>query len=140
MRDVNESSRNVATLVAELRQADDRARHIESVAVAACQGVRAEGHNRVLQQSFALLRYSQTHEHEMASQRSGAETMHNSIVRMQREEFNELVRRQREEVRVLRGEASNISTHLVAQLAAERTKCHEREMMGEFRGMPSPKS
>ena len=86
----------------------------------------------MLQESTALLRYSQTHELEMASQRNGAETMHNSIVRRQREELDELVRHERDQVRVLREEASNISAHLVTQPAEERSKCHELEMMAEF--------
>ena len=67
-KEVSESSRNVATLVAELRLADHRARHIETVAVATCKGLRDEDHHRVLQESAALLHHSQDHELNMASQ------------------------------------------------------------------------
>ena len=41
-REVSERSKNVATLVAELRLADHRAKHIETVAVATCQGLKAK--------------------------------------------------------------------------------------------------
>ena len=34
-------------------------------------------------------------------------------------------------MRVIREEAANVSNHLAIQLAAERTKCHELEVMVE---------
>ena len=130
-KEVSESSRNVATLVAELRASDHRARHIETVAVARCQGLQDEEHHRVLQESAALLRSSQNHEFEMASQRSGAVTMHTAIVAKQREEFNELVKQERAQMRVIREEAAYVSNNLAGQLAAEREKCYDLEIMAE---------
>ena len=82
-KEVSESSKNVATLVAELRLADQRARHIETIAVTRYQGLRDEENHRVSRESAALLRYSHSHELEMASQRTGAETIHIAIVTKQ---------------------------------------------------------
>jgi len=61
-KEVSESSRSVATLVAELRLADQRAKHIESIAVSRYQGLRDEEHQRMSMESVALLRYSHNHE------------------------------------------------------------------------------
>ena len=58
--------------------------------------------------------------------------MHTTIVTRQREEFDELVRRKQAQVRVLREEAANVSNRLAVQLAAERNKCHELEVVAEF--------
>jgi len=130
-KEVSESSKNVATLVAELRLADQRANRIESIAVSRYQGLRDEEHQRMSRESVALLHYSHNHEREMASQRSGAETRHIAIVSKQREEFNELMRNERAQLRVIREEAAFHSSQLAGQLATERQKCQELEVMAQ---------
>ena len=111
LRRVNEGSQSVAKLVSDLQQADLRAKHIEVVAEATCQGVRAEEGPRVKLESAALLHYSQSHRRDMASQRQGAETMHCGIMQRERAEFDELLRREKEQVRVIREEAADLGNH-----------------------------
>ena len=77
------------------------------------------------------MRHSQDRELNMASQRSSAETKHAAIVAKPREEFNELVKQERAQTRVIREEAADISNCLAGQLAAERMKCHELEVIAE---------
>ena len=122
MRRFEADSQNVAALVAERQQADQLARHIEAMSVATCQGVRAEENQRVLQESSALIQFSQTHEIQMATQRQSAEARHSDIMRRQQEAFREQVRKGRVEVRRLRDETKDVSSTLRSQLAVERKK------------------
>ena len=125
MRRFAEDSQNVAVLIAELQQADQRARHIEAVAVATCQGVRVEENKRVLLESSALIQFSQSHKIQLASQRQSAEERHSDIMRGQQEAFDGQVRRECDEVRKLRDLSKDLSSNLQTQLEVVQNRGQE---------------
>ena len=85
-----------------------------------------------MQESSGLIHFTQTHEIQMAAQRQSAEERHSDIMRRQQEALHEQLRKDRDEVRRLRDATEDVSVALQSQLAVERNKGQELEMMMQF--------